>query len=53
MRLGDPDGRKLIRRLEWSDSSPTRGSFSPDGRRAAWCSSGGEVRVYQLPARGK
>jgi len=38
----------VIQRLGWGSVSPTRGSFTPDGRYAIWGGSDGTVRVYRL-----
>ncbi len=48
LRLWDVEGRKLIRRLGWGGTAPTRGSFSPDGRHAVWTGTDGVVRLYEL-----
>jgi WD40 repeat protein/serine/threonine protein kinase len=48
LRLWEVDTRKVIQRLDWGSVSPTRGSFTPDGRYAIWGGSDGTVRVYRL-----
>jgi len=48
LRLWDVEGRKEIQRLDWVNVSPTRGSFAPDGRHAAWSGSDGIVRIYRV-----
>jgi WD40 repeat protein/serine/threonine protein kinase len=48
LRLWDVDTRKVIQRLGWGSVSPTRGSFTSDGRYAVWGGSDGTVRVYRL-----
>jgi WD40 repeat protein len=50
LRLWDLEGYRLIRRIDWGATAPTRGSFSPDGLHAVWCGTGGVVRLYRIPA---
>ena len=48
LRLWDVEARKPIQTLDWGKENPTRGSFAPDGRHAAWCGANGGVRIYRL-----
>jgi WD40 repeat protein len=48
--LWDIEGRRLIRRIGFGNAAPTRGTFTPDGRRAVWCGSDGIVRMYRFSA---
>ncbi len=48
LRLWDVEGRKLIRRIGWAGTSPSRGSFCPDSRNAVWGGTDGVVRLYRL-----
>jgi WD40 repeat protein len=49
LRLWDVETRALIHRFGWGEIRPTRGSFTPDGRHAAWPGGDGVVRLYRLP----
>ena len=50
LRLWDVKTGKQIHRIDWGTVSPTRGSFTPDGRHAVWGGMDGVVRMYRLPA---
>ena len=53
LRLWDVEGRKLIRRIGWGRTAPTRGSFSPDSRHAIWTGTDGVIRLYRLTLYGE
>ncbi len=50
LRLWDLDKRQEITRVDLGKISPTRGSFSVDGRYAVWPGTEGTLTVYELPA---
>jgi len=52
LRLWDLDSREAIDRIDLGQISPTRGSFSPDGRQAVWPGTEGTLRLYQLSTTG-
>jgi WD40 repeat protein len=49
LRLWDLNTHEQIDRIDFGATSPTRGSFSRDGRYAAWPGTGGFLRVYEFP----
>jgi WD40 repeat protein len=49
LRLWNLDSREELDRIDLGATSPTRGSFSQDGRYAAWPGTGGFLRLYELP----
>jgi WD40 repeat protein len=55
LRLWDLSAKAHVDRVDLGTVSPTRGSFSPDGRFAVWPGTGGTLRVYEIfgaqPAR--
>jgi WD40 repeat protein len=52
LQLWNVDTGRLIQRLNWGDVSPMRGSFTPDGRQAAWAGWDGGVRMHRLTETG-
>ena len=49
LALWDIENRRLIRKISWGLLNPVRGSFSPDGKLAVWCGTGGVIRLYKFP----
>jgi WD40 repeat protein/serine/threonine protein kinase/Tfp pilus assembly protein PilF len=48
LQFWNVDAGKLIQTLNLAHVSPTRGSFTPDGRHAVWSGWDGVVRMYRL-----
>ena len=52
LRIWNLDTGEQIDRVDLGSFSPTRGSFGPDGRYAAWPGTSGFLRLYELPPTG-
>ena len=48
LRLWDLESRGPVRRIKLGNTTPTRGSFTSDGRHAVWAAMDGVVRMFQL-----